>query len=1616
MSSTFNQQPYFDDYNQKKGFHKVLFIPKKAVQVRELNQIQSIFQNQIQQLSDNIFTNGAMVIPGNSSLDTEFPFVKVVVNDYENVKDQLNNQNITVVGATTGIKANLLLVSPAEGSDPVTLYVQYANGGTTGLNTVFGVETLSIYDANQTLITTAQATACGFGTRANVNSGVYYVNGYFVYVDAQQILLSKYTQTPTVKVGFDVVETFVTSDDDESLYDNAQSTPNYKAPGAHRYHIELQLNKYASTDTIPTSFVQTMSIVQGEIETMVRATDYSLIEDTLAKRTYDESGDYTVEPFTIGLREHRLVDNNNGLYVDGDLSKFVVAIEKGRAYVRGYEVENNLTLNIAVDKARDTEVINNSSISAPIGYYIETNTIPAIPAIGSFQKMEFYNGLVSTPNGTPAGSVIGYGYIRFVRKISNTQFRLYVFNLTNLSGVSDTTFIKNMKSVKSGEGVAWSANTLASSLYSTSDYRMMFPLAASNIKTLMVDGSSDTSFTTVKQYSVTADSNGSVTLIASSSETFVAQDSQYGFAIFSDYSIVNLDGNYVIGGSPSGKTLTINFGSGKAAMNVVINVQVAKETTVAKSKSVQTSVYTGAYTSQMYLGKADAFELVSVKLANNTDVTRAFTLYPNRKETYYDISYIAKTDSSIITSGDLTVTFKYFDHGPGDYFSVDSYGGVDYQDIPKESIGNTIYRLSDLLDFRPRINSSRTGFSGDAVVGSIPTPYSIIRVDTEHYLPRVDKLWVDSAGTFGVLKGEPSLTPVAPSDMTNAMTIYTLDIPAYTADASEIKASQVNNKRYTMRDIGKLENRISNLEYYVSLNSLETATATMQITDPETGLNRFKNGFVVDQFIDHSVGDYTWDGYKCSVSPEDSELRPQFSMNGVSLEIASGSGYVVKDDLIMLPYTEVTYLSQSLASSLMNVNPYAVYRWEGSLKLTPSFDSWHDTQYTDPAVTYAIYNNGKLTQTWKAWSLYWSGSSSTKSSTSGSTTTTTNTTTSVKQVDDVVVNTSIIPYMRNVQIAVSGKGFRPGAVVYPFFDGVRVSSYVKPSGGVYGGTLKPDVDGNLNCTFNIPAGKFRTGTKKLMLIDNTSMDKTNSYSYGENNFTSTGVLYTRQKQYVATRSITTSSVTRSTNRDPLAQSFLVEMDGGVFLTSVDVYFGQKDNAVPITLGIYTMENGYPTPDMVPGSEVTLLPSEVAVSQSASTATRFTFDYPIYLDDSNEYCFILMSNSNMYEAWTARMGEPALGSGLGIAKQPFVGVLFKSQNASTWTADQTADLKFKLNRANFTSMSGSVVLNNVDTPVFELDDNPFVTTQGSTSVTVLMEKHNFVPGANIQITGAAAGGGLTANQLNKQHEITSVLDFNRFVITVSSAATTSGFIGGTEATITQNYMASHVFPHFSELGLSNTATSYTLSGMRGKTLGGSEDAYGTTSAIALVNDGVNSLSEPLMIGSAVDEAANYNGAKSLTINVTLTTDKSNITPVVDLQNSNLVYIYNEIDNQNSVLPDGSTTWAKYRTNVVGLTDAANSLKTYIDIMKPQVASVYVSYRTGNSILEVESAAWQLMDSINVQTSQDTVSFLENEYGKDAIGDFTYFQVMIQMRSSSCTKPPVLKRFRTLALGT
>jgi hypothetical protein len=427
QKTNLNAIPYFDDYDSRKDFYKVLFRPSYPIQGRELNSIQSILQNQIENYGKYQFKQGDLVVPGEVGLNTKLDFVKlssvseVAINvDGEIVYQKYDISGIVgqkISGLSSGAIALVLAIEKAGTNNADTLYIKYLTAGDSGdeetfrqgetLEIIDGINSpllvvgtdgsvlptsIPVIDSNTGTTSFDDSPAMGYGSAVKVEEGIYFVNGFFVRNDASLILVSGYSQTPSAKVGFNVSESIVTPEKDSSLYDNATGSSNFASPGAHRLEIKLSLVKYDYTETPDKNFIQLLSIRDGVVERQIKKADYSLLEETLARRTYDESGDYVVDNFDSEVREYYQRNGNLGVYSLGSdgtvngldpvesIDKLAFSIGPGKAYVRGYEIVNKETKYISFNKARETLSRDNINIKTKglTGFNITNvyNTLP----------------------------------------------------------------------------------------------------------------------------------------------------------------------------------------------------------------------------------------------------------------------------------------------------------------------------------------------------------------------------------------------------------------------------------------------------------------------------------------------------------------------------------------------------------------------------------------------------------------------------------------------------------------------------------------------------------------------------------------------------------------------------------------------------------------------------------------------------------------------------------------------------------------------------------------------------------------------------------------------------------------------------------------------------------------------------------------------------------------------------------------------------------------------------------------------------------------------------------------------------------------------------------------
>ena len=432
-----NSSPYYDDFDNQKDFYKVLYKPGFPVQSRELTTQQSILQNQVEKFGDHLFKDGSVVIPGGIGYDNQFSAVKLNNTNF-NVDISVYIQNFLgkkIRGSQSGIEAIVKFIALPDNINvtDVTLYVTYLTAGsdfqfnsfTDGESlsadepVVYGNTTIS---ANTPFASLVSTNATANGSAAFISKGVFFVRGFFVNVSDQTLILDHYNNNSSYRVGLQINELIISAKDDGSLYDNAKGFTNFAAPGADRLKIELILTKKLISDKNDTDFIELMRVDEGKIKKIIIKSDYNKIRDWIAERTFEESGDYSVDPFRLRLF-NSLNDNlgNGGLFFDNDTTDqgntpsddlMCLKVSAGQAYVRGYNVEQPGTTIVDVDKPRDVGIRSDVGIGYELGNVLRVNNVTQ-GSVNQGSVVQLFNNFDSSALG---GGNIG-------------SARVYSFNL-----------------------------------------------------------------------------------------------------------------------------------------------------------------------------------------------------------------------------------------------------------------------------------------------------------------------------------------------------------------------------------------------------------------------------------------------------------------------------------------------------------------------------------------------------------------------------------------------------------------------------------------------------------------------------------------------------------------------------------------------------------------------------------------------------------------------------------------------------------------------------------------------------------------------------------------------------------------------------------------------------------------------------------------------------------------------------------------------------------------------------------------------------------------------------------------------------------------------------------
>lgn len=513
-----NQSPYFDDYNESKKFYKILFRPGRPVQARELTQMQTALQQQVERMGRHLFEQGSQILPGSKEgvrYINNNGFIKIPRTANANSTQELTTWWLgKTIKNASNVQGKVIGFREADSINEARLYITYLQASVSGLLTGFAPGDTIETTETLPILATIPGTPTSVGTISSVivEEGVYFFDGNFILVDQQTIFLTPedtenqtlWNNQPTALAGLKVTESIVTSDDDETILDNALGSPNYAAPGADRLHISADLLQTTINDD-SSDFVPLLRVIDGVVQARVIRTEYSVLEDTLARRTNDESGDYSVIPFQIQIKDFLRNETNNGVHNEreyhfnsqveaetvsittfgladpgaavlhpdfiavwipgtsyntpGDATSFLqlcndrlsIQIDPGKAYVKGYELEKLSTTIVDVPKARTLRYRNNKTIFTPLGTFLYVKNMFGALTFETYDTVELHADPIAV-NGNSPGNRVGTARVLSIEFFSGVNgsaegvYRLFLFNFQADPG-KDLRFVKSLYSV-----------------------------------------------------------------------------------------------------------------------------------------------------------------------------------------------------------------------------------------------------------------------------------------------------------------------------------------------------------------------------------------------------------------------------------------------------------------------------------------------------------------------------------------------------------------------------------------------------------------------------------------------------------------------------------------------------------------------------------------------------------------------------------------------------------------------------------------------------------------------------------------------------------------------------------------------------------------------------------------------------------------------------------------------------------------------------------------------------------------------------------------------------------------------------------------------------------------
>lgn len=1105
----------------------------------------------------------------------------------------------------------------------------------------------------------------------HVLAGKVFIDGKVRHISQQNNI--KLDATGTEYLGLKLDVKYLTENDDSSYRDPAEGFDNYNQAGAHRRRFDYTWKVWRpGTDT---TYVQVFELYNGYQRNLTQGSPaFSKIYDALARRTFDESGDYMLRPFQVSVK-----NNPN------DSSTMYVITGKGKAYVRGHEIDMGTSQQTLFEKARDLRGVTGDAITyrkdtavyeLTDDYVASISSVTAnvlvVEAVTRGAAAGGTDALTNTPVQDILQVCASYGELDATRQLLETTV---------------TPYTESTDWNQTGNTVDWSPGGAE-------------PAGASTYYVLY------TYQTTLTPAVRTKTRINALAVTRSGSLTYDRLSDPTGAGL---------------------KTV-----SGQDGISVAMITDTAAGVSATWIQGYDYYVATGRNNDELV--RNNIYDADRYSSASGSDGAQDW----EKEIGSIVIDWGTGSSSQPAAGASFFVTYDYWAHGTeGDYVhagSYDSYSDIDRIAGIYSGANFTDQYMRDTIDFRSIEGKYPYGYTNK---GSGGTKKQIrantsVTINYTHYLRRIDCLYMDPRGYVKIKKGDPGINPGMVNVPGDSMGIAFLDILPYTYDTNDVNVRTIQNKRYTMKDIAKIEDRVKRLEYFNVSQMLES-DAFSKFTVGE------KRGVFVDTFIGTAHSDINFgDGtiiYDVCVDPTSETLRLGYNMGQTDLTISAFGGDTAQwNNALTLPVTEKLLFENPYATGWDSVQPFEVFDKHGELELYPEQDYWidtgtppqmdvditgdlqHRTETLDNSLEWGAWRtvatgwniNWRRTQPWPSNVLNQERWGQREGHVPGQ---------NFIDLGDRVVDVSWIPFCREKTIEVQAMAMRvsTGQLRVTFGGDVMAVSaasatYVADS--LHAGdpswyidtnnTVKTDANGFTAFQFTIPGGTYPVGAHSVR-VDNPTAGK-QSRTYAGHEFEARGMY--QQKEHVHVPRERTPKKPAPPPKppwnpplpwpeepngggdggegdgDPLAQTFRIPPGLPCILSSMDLYFKEKDANEPVQIQLRTTLNGYPTTDILTYSN--LNPDNVNVSEDASVATNFPFEDPVTLEANVEYAIVVYSGSPNYNLFYSELGETDLTTGNQVSKNPFSGVYFRAANTSTWQADGFKDMKFKIYRCHFDS--------------------------------------------------------------------------------------------------------------------------------------------------------------------------------------------------------------------------------------------------------------------------------------------------------------------------------------------